>query len=139
MTRGWKIGLTIIGVIVVIVVVCLGAIGFYVYKNTAQVKEEAVAFAQQTDQAGCLKEVMSRQKQNDASPLGTIGNAAFLGVCLEKSKPTNGFCDAVPPSSDRDKSTKWVNDQCNQAGLNPATCAALMVMVQQHCEGKLRK
>ncbi len=138
MSRGWKITLIVVGVIVLLLVVCIGGIGFYFYKSTEKVREEAKTFAPQTDQAGCLKEAMSRQKQND-SATGIISNGAFLAVCLEKSKPTSGFCDGIPPSSNREKTSQWVNQQCNQSGLNSATCAGLMAIAQKHCESGTRK
>lgn len=138
MSRGWKITLIVVGVIVLLLVVCIGGIGFYFYKSLQQVTEEAKTFSQQTDQAGCLKEVLSRQKQND-SPLSLASNGAFLAVCLEKSKPTSGFCEGMPPSSDSQKTSQWINGQCNQSGLIPATCAGLMTIAQKHCEGGTRK
>src|SRR2546421_11849519 len=138
MSRGVKITLIIVGVVVLLIVVGVVGVGFFVYKNTQQVAGEAKAFAQQSDQAGCLKEAMSRQKQND-SAFNLASNGAFLAVCLDNSKPAGGFCEGMPPSSDHQQTSQWLNAQCNQSGLNLATCSGLMTIAQKHCEGAMRK
>jgi len=138
MSRGVKITLIVVGVVVLLLVVGVVGIGFYFYQSTQKVAAEAKAFAAQSDQAGCLKEAMSRQKEND-SPFNLASSGAFLAVCLEGSKPTAGFCDGVPPSSDQQQTVQWVKARCQSSGLTEVTCTALMTIAQKHCEGGTRK
>jgi hypothetical protein len=133
-----KITLIVVGVFALLLVVGIGGLGYFWYQSTQKVAEEAKTFAQQTDQAGCLKGAMARQKQDD-SLLSVAGNAAFLKICLDNCRPTSGFCEGMPPSSDQQQTVQWVKGQCQSSGLTEPTCTTLMTVAQQHCETSTRQ
>ena len=58
-----------------------------------------------------------------------------LRACLEKSRPTPGFCDAVPRRTEFIKSAQWQLQQCGHYNLKTENqCGQLFQQVQQFCE-----
>ncbi|HEY8461771.1 MAG TPA: hypothetical protein VIM99_15380, partial [Blastocatellia bacterium] len=61
--------------------------------------------------------------------------AAFLGVCLQASEPSPGFCDGVPPENEALKSINWRLRKCADAGLQgDQGCQQLFSVVQKYCD-----
>lgn len=100
--------------------------------------EEGAAFGKTTDNQGCVAETISRHK---ASPgfKTSIANNIFLRSCLNNSRPTNGFCEAIPKRTEFIKSAQWQKEQCSQAGLSDSYCPQLFSQVQQFCEEDAKK
>jgi hypothetical protein len=59
----------------------------------------------------------------------------FLRTCLESSKPTGGFCEGVPETTEFMKSAEWQAEQCHRVDLaKDSYCRQLFQPVQQFCE-----
>jgi hypothetical protein len=140
MTRGGKIALGIVGGILALLIIVGGAGAYFVYRYGREAVEagkkhlaEGEEFGLKTDNAGCLREALARQKQ-DGSLTATISNKLFLSSCLLSSRPTPGFCDNVPPPGEIIKSAQWTLSKCTEAGLQGHNCNTLFQTVQKHCE-----
>lgn len=95
--------------------------------------EEGAAFGRTTDNQGCVSEAISRHKANPGFK-DAIANNIFLRSCLNKSRPTSGFCEAIPKRTEFIKSAQWQKQQCSDAGLSDSYCPQLFSQVQQYCE-----
>ena len=141
---GWLKGLLIVAIVVVVLVIGVVGIGvFYVMRNKdawmARAKEvatEGKSFGNGTDNQGCVDESLGRYKK-DGGLTGILSNTIFMRTCLEASRPTPGFCDEVPKSTEFMKSADWRLKQCRLAGLQSDNqCQNLFTPVQQYCEMK---
>lgn len=103
-----------------------------------EVAEEATAFAETTDQAGCMAEAEARGKACGAFGLKCEMKAVmFLRICLEEAEPTPGFCDGVPPESDIIESAKWTLEQCGAADtVHNNRCSRLQKPRQGFCQDR---
>ncbi|HEY0322428.1 MAG TPA: hypothetical protein VGC66_15840 [Pyrinomonadaceae bacterium] len=99
-------------------------------KNAYKDGEE---FGKKTDNRGCVAETIARHKVSPGFQT-SIADNIFLRACLNKSRPTTGFCDAVPKRTEFIKSGQWQKVQCTQAGLSDSYCPQLFSQVQQFCE-----
>ena len=141
MSQGWKVTLWILGGLSLLIIIGIGGLVFWVYQNKDQwietvrkVEKDADEYGRNTDNAGCLKEALSRQKR-DKSFSGSIATNVFLQTCLRSSAPTPGFCEGVPSEKEFVKYITWVSNQCSKAGLsNNNNCQRLFQAVQKHCE-----
>lgn len=141
MTRGWKIGLSILaGLCLLLILVgggCLYVLSRYgkeFAEGAKQSQTEGESFGQNSDEAGCLKEALARNKK-DGSLTKIVSINVFFGKCLEKSKQTQGFCEEVPARGNKDQAKAWAAQKCAEAGQNGLTCEAIFHLVQAHCEG----
>jgi hypothetical protein len=141
---GWLKALLIVAIVVVVLVVGVVGVGvFYVMKNKdawmARAKEVATEgknFGEGTDNQGCVDEGLSRYKKEPGFTT-ILSNTIFMRTCLESSKPTPGFCDAVPRQTEFMKTAEWKLKQCREAGLQTdQNCQNLFAPVQQFCEQK---
>lgn len=85
-------------------------------------------FGKSTDQAGCLKEGLSRSKS--ASFLNIFessNNTYFVSGCLKTSRPTPNFCDGVPSISNP-AHFEWEKEECRKNGLDPVKTGCLLVL-----------
>jgi len=144
---GWLKALLIVAVVVVLLIVGVVGIGaFYIYRNKdawmARAKEvaaEGKSFGSTTDNQGCVDESLSRYKKEPGFT-AIISNTVFMRTCLDASKPTPGFCDEVPKSTEFMKSAEWRFKQCRLAGLqSDNNCQNLFTPVQQFCEMRSRR
>lgn len=140
MSRVTKVVLWMIGGLIGLVLIAAGVGGYLVHRYGDEALEagkrylaEGEALGRQTDNAGCVREALSRQKQWD-SLSATIANGVFLSGCLNTSQATPGFCDDVPPSSEILNTARWAVEQCDQAGMDGEGCPNLFHVVQRHCE-----
>src|SRR6185503_16132972 len=144
---GWLKTLLII--FVVVLVLAIGVIGagvFYVMRNKdawlakgKEVAEQGKTFGNTTDNQGCVDESLGRYKK-DGGLTGILSNTIFMRTCLEASRPTPGFCDEVPKSTEFIKSAEWRKKQCRAAGLQgDSNCQNLFTPIQQYCEFKSSK
>lgn len=141
MTRGWKIGLSILAGLFLLLILLGGGCLYVLSRYGREFGEEAKrsqtegeSFGQNSDDAGCLKEALARNKK-DGSITKIVSINVFFGKCLEKSTPTQAFCENVPARSDKDQAKAWAKKKCAEAQQSGLTCEAIFQVVQAHCEG----
>jgi hypothetical protein len=139
---GWLKGLLVVAIVVVLLVLCVVGFGvFYVMKNKdswlargKEIAEEGKRFGDSTDNQGCVDEALRRYKAEPGFS-AIIADSVFMRTCLDSSKPTPGFCDEVPKTTEFLKSAEWRLKQCRLAGLqSDNNCQNLFTPVQQFCE-----
>ncbi|MEK6336933.1 MAG: hypothetical protein AABM67_18575 [Acidobacteriota bacterium] len=139
---GWLKAL--IAVAVIFVALVIGALivaGFWWAQNkdklmarAKQVVSEAQEFGANADNQGCVDESLSRYKKEPGFTT-VISNSIFMRTCLEKSRPTPGFCSEVPKQTEFVKTAQWRIEQCNKADLSKdSNCQNLFSPVQEFCE-----
>ena len=145
MTSGWKIGLSILAGVCLLLLLGGGAC-LYVFsrygkefaENAKHSETEGRSFGKQSTEADCLKEGLARAKKN-----GTVTNIVsvnmFFGSCLEESTPTPGFCDGVPSRDNREEAKAWGTKKCAEANQSGIVCDALYQIVASHCHSSARK
>src|SRR5262245_51130372 len=142
MSRAWIIVLSIIGGLFLLMIIAVGGLVYWVSQNkdrwiqsAERVGKEAKEFGAKTNNEGCLKEALSRHKR-DESITGRLSTNIFLGICLQESSPSPGFCDGVPPNGEIMKSANWTLKKCSDAGLqNDQGCQQMFGAVQGYCRG----
>src|SRR5215213_5027987 len=136
----WMKVLLIVGL--VLVVLLAGAGGYFVVRKYGpglmeagkQTYEEGVGYGRRTDNEGCLNEAVARQARAEGFT-DMIKNNVFMRACFEASRPTPGFCDAVPRQTEFMKAIAWQQQQCQRYGLSAdKQCGQLFGQVQQFCE-----
>lgn len=144
---GWlKVLLIVLLVIILGVVAIIAAAGFWFYRNkdalvakTKEIAEDARSFGENTDNQGCVDEMVSRYKA-DPGFRSAISQAIFVQMCLRESRETPGFCDNVPKRIEFMKSAEWQKDQCRRLGLErDSYCPNLVQPIQNFCEEQTRK
>ena len=140
-----KAGKIITTLVVSIIILAAGSIGFGLYWwshhkrelfETAQRQvEQGQEFGKKADEQTCLDEAIGRYKA-DRGFTGSISIGLFLRSCLEASHPTPGFCDQVPKRSEILKSVKWQLEQAKKAGIDDQYGRHLFTQVQEYCESK---
>lgn len=139
---GWlKVLLIVVVAVIVLAVGVVAIAGFLIYRNkdaivakTKEIATEAKNFGEKTDNQGCVDESISRYK---ASPgfTAAISSSIFMRICLDNSKPTPGFCDAVPKQMEFMKAAQWKIEQCRRVELSrDSNCQNLFTPIQQFCE-----
>lgn len=138
----WLKVVLVVGALGVLVVVLLVGAGVYLVQKhgPAMVESgkqsygEGQEFGRGTDQQGCFDEGLARHRR--AAGFGELLKTnLFLRSCLDASRETPGFCDAVPPQSEFVKSVRWQMAECERHGLSAdKQCGQLFQQVQQSCE-----
>jgi hypothetical protein len=138
----WMKVLLVAGVLLVLLMVGTVVAGYFVVRKYGpglveagkQTYEEGVQYGRRTDNEGCLNEAVARQAHAEGFT-DMIKNNVFTRACLEASRPTPGFCDAVPRQTEFMKAIAWQQQQCQRYGLPPEKqCSQLFQQVQQFCE-----
>lgn len=145
MNKAMKVILIIVVCIVVLVVLVGGASVYYVSKHKQEwleagnkVLDEGEKFGSQTDNDGCVAEVVERARREPGFSAG-LKHTVFLRACLEASRPVPGFCD-VPKRTEFIKSAQWQQQKCQAVGLTADTyCSQIFTQVQQFCEDSATK
>ncbi|MDX2043718.1 MAG: hypothetical protein SF097_21050 [Acidobacteriota bacterium] len=136
MSKGWKIGLTIIAAIMLLMMLGAGACFYYFSQIGDQVREDQKAaekLGETADEQACLQEALARTEGKNAIA-GAATATVFLSTCLRKSRPSRGFCDGVPTGEDKDATRKWAESKCQSLGQGNITCGAVMGAVIGHCQ-----
>ncbi len=138
----WMKVLLVAGVLLVLLLVGGGIAVYFLVRaygpglveTTKQSVAEGREYGRLTDNEGCVNEAVARQSRSEG--VGDLfRNTLFLRPCLEASRPTPGFCDAVPRQTEFMKSIGWRQQQCQRYGLsNDKQCGQLFGQVQQFCE-----
>lgn len=140
MSKGWKIGLSIAAGLMLVLMLGAGGCIYYFSQLTGQVKEDQKAaerFGESADEAACLKETLARSK-GKSGITGITSNTVFLATCLQKSRPTAGFCDDVPRSNDNEAAKSWMKAKCQELGQSEITCGAIYGAIIGHCQNRGR-
>jgi hypothetical protein len=137
--------LKVVLALLVVGVLCVAGLiggGYYLWKQhgpqfvatVERGEKEGRTFAAQTDNQGCVDEGVKRFR-DAAGMTDFMKNNIFVRSCLEHSRETPGFCDAVPGAFEITKTIKWRKDQCERAQLSEAQqCGQLFQQVQQFCQ-----
>lgn len=101
-----------------------------------QQREAGIAAGRQTDQQGCVSEVLQRVESCKESEYRcTVSGGTFFKACWENSQPSPGICNTIPPyhevATEDDKA--WVKDRCTELGLRASGCRLIMRQQQQLC------
>lgn len=140
----WKIVLAVAAAGVLVLGLAVAGFVWWLDKNKDRLKAEGDAveargreFAQGADQAGCVAEARSRLK--GAGFMEQVRGRLFLSACLKAAKPTEGFCEGVPPGDSIMATVAYRLEKCADApeGERDA-CGRLLDEVQEHC-GKASK
>jgi hypothetical protein len=136
-----KVVLIVGGLLLVLLVVAVVGVVYVAQKYGPglvaagkQSMDEGRAYGRGTDEEGCVNEAVSRHKRADGLS-AVINNNLFLRTCLDASRPTPHFCDAVPQRMEFMKGARWQLDECKRYGLTPERqCGQLFQQVQQYCD-----
>jgi hypothetical protein len=125
-------------VLLIVGVIGLGAYWWSRHKDeligsAKNARTEGAAFGRKTDAQGCLDEGVRRHKEHHGFS-DSILNNLFLGGCFEATRPTSGFCDGVPRSTEMMESVRWRLKRCTDAGLSDNYCGNLFAEVQKYCD-----
>ena len=143
----WMKVLLILGVLLVVLLVGAGVVGYYLFRTygpglvetTKQTYNEGAEYGRRTDNEGCLNEAVARQARAEGFA-DLLKTNLFMRACLEASRPTPGFCDTVPRRTEFMKSVGWQQQQCQRYGLPPEKqCGQLFQQLQQFCEERGRR
>ena len=125
------------------VVLIIGAVGLGAYwltkhkdelmKSAESARADGVEFGRKTDNQGCLSEVLRRHREHHGFS-DSIVNNLFLTGCLEASRPTAGFCDDVPKSTEILESARWGIRKCTEENLSDSYCGQIFSQVQRYCD-----
>lgn len=138
MTKGWKIGLTIIAAIMLLMMLGAGACFYYFSQIGEQVKEDQIAaekLGETADEQACLHEALARAEGKNAIA-GAASATVFLTTCLRKSRPSIGFCDGVPSGDDREATRRWAEAKCKELGKDGIACGVIIGGVIGHCQNR---
>jgi hypothetical protein len=139
---GWlKVLLIILLIGILLVVGLAAAAGFWFYRNkdalvakTKAIAEDARSFGENSDNQGCVNETISRYKA-DPGFTSAMSNTIFMRLCLDASRATPGFCDAVPKQTEFRRTAQWRKEQCQRVELErDSYCESLFSPIQQFCE-----
>ena len=139
---GWLKALIIVAIVMVVLIVgVVGAGVFWWMRNkdalmnrAKEVVAEGKDFGGHSDNQGCVNESISRYKKEPGFS-SAISTSIFMRTCLDASRPTPGFCESVPKTTEFVKSAEWRRDQCSRADLSrDSYCQQLFQPVQQFCE-----
>jgi hypothetical protein len=142
MMPGWAKALIIIVVLGLLLVVgVIGAGVFWFSRNKdallargKAVIEEGQQAGRHTDNQGCVDQSITRYKTEPGFSNG-ISTSVFMQSCLQESRPTPGFCDAVPKETEFIKSGQWQLAQCQNVGLSSDQyCRQLFQTVERFCD-----
>ncbi len=143
----WMKVLLVVGGLLLVLIVLAVVAGFFVVRRYGpglveagrQTINEGTEYGRRTDNEGCVNEAVARQARVEGFR-DMLRNNVFMRACLEASRPTPGFCDAVPGRTEFMKSITWQQQQCQRYGLSPEKqCTQLFQQVQQFCEERGRR
>lgn len=134
----------VLGFILVVIVAIVGIVGAGVYywkkhgteiiAGAQKTMDEGKEFGKQTDNQGCVDEAAARQRKVEGIT-DMMKSGIFMRACLDASRRTPNFCDAVPLRTEFIKSAHWQQAQCEKYGLTDAQqCRPLFQQVQMYCE-----
>ena len=138
---GWAKALIIVGVLLVLLVVGVIGAGVYWWSNNKDamigraraVVAEGEEAGRKTDNQGCVDQSITRYK-TEPGFTNSISTNIFMQSCLQRSRPTPGFCDEVPKETEFIKSGQWQLAQCERVGLrSDQYCRPLFQTVERFC------
>jgi hypothetical protein len=145
MPKWLKVVLIVGGLLLVLLVAVVAGVVYLAMKHgpgmVAAGKEsieEGHRYGRGTDEEGCVDEAVARHTRAEGLT-DVIKTNLFLRSCLDVSRPTPHFCDAVPSRIEFMKSARWQLDECKRRGLAPERqCGQLFQQVQEYCDRRGR-
>ncbi|MBW3572377.1 MAG: hypothetical protein KY467_14845 [Gemmatimonadetes bacterium] len=132
-----RVGLIGCGVLLVLGIAAVVAIGVWWKRNRGDIEVEAAAAAREgariglaSDEAACFEQAKQRAG-GSVSMAGSFSVGAYTRSCLEFSRQTPGFCDGVPPQSALRRTLEWQSARCG----DDVNCRSVGQVVQQYCTG----
>lgn len=133
-----KVGVIGCGLVGVLFVVLMVVAGVWFKRNQgvlASGAQEGARFGLVRDENACFEEAQRRAAQA-TTVAATVGVGPFMRSCLEYSKPTQGFCDNVPPPTSIGRTAAWQSQRCG----DNAYCKSVIQVVQTYCiEGRPKR
>jgi len=144
--RSFAKALLVLGVVIVMVAIVAGVVGYSWWsKHGRELREaarrahaEGVEHGEETDDPGCLDEALTRHRQSGGLAQA-LADDVFLKGCLSASERTDGFCDGVPKRRQVMASATWQIKRCAAAGFGDPFCRQIFVQVQDYCESDLSR
>lgn len=98
-------------------------------------RKRGTKLAQNTDQQGCLEEVLTEYNADCRGFDCTVRYGQMLRSCLADARPTPGFCNGVPGYQEKpDENVKyWIYHQCWDRNIVDPGCRLLMKEQQLVC------
>ncbi len=131
-------------------VICIAGLigtGVYLWKkhgpqfvaSVEQGEREGREFGARTENQGCVDEG-ARRLRKATGITESMMLSIFVRSCLEASRETPYFCNAVPGPFEFTKTIQWRKEQCEHYGLTEQQqCGQLFQQVQQYCEARKLK
>lgn len=123
------------GVLVILAILGVFAIGAWWKRSGSDLMERAEAVEEEgrkaglsTDEAGCMRLAQARRGGGMGALVGT---SIYLDSCLETSRATPGFCEGVPRPTEPLRSMRWETAQCRNP--NDLRCRTLVQAKQEYC------
>ena len=107
-------------------------------ESTRSFEIEGREFGKATDRQGCLTEALRRSRSSKLLDLvDATSNKVFINACFETSRSAPDFCEGVPSSLSLN-GTKWDEDQCRSAGLDPyrTGCSHVFNSKREFCSSR---
>lgn len=144
---GWLKALLIVAILIVLLVVgaVVGGVVWWsrnkekIIGNLKQTTTEGREYGRTTDNQGCVDENLARYKR-DPGFSSVISASIFVRACLDTSRPTSGFCNDIPKTTEFMKSAEWRAAQCRKYDMAKDNyCQQLFQPVQEFCQSGTRK
>jgi hypothetical protein len=130
-----RVGLIGCGVLLLLGIIAIVASGIWWKRNRGGIEAEATAAAREgarfgvaNDEAACFEQAKQRAS-GSMSVAGSFSVGAYMRSCLEFSRPTQAFCDDVPPVGSLRRTVEWQGARCG----DDADCRNVAQVVQQYC------
>ncbi len=104
-------------------------------KDLLDARRDGSRFARYRTQAQCVNEVT----RGHHVCLGTgcfLRNRMFFQACMDRARPTDSLCEAIPPFSSLLQLEMWKREQCEALGRVDRTCYHIWLRVLQACDGE---
>lgn len=136
--------LIILGSLFALFVLAVIAIGWWWSNNADSIKDsfkdlavEGQAMGARLDEQGCLSE--AGQIARAGTSFMDIGRGgALLTICLHTAKPSNDFCEGVPPAGNIMDTARWTMDACPKPAGSDQVCQSMMQHVAAYCTSPMR-
>jgi hypothetical protein len=130
-----RVGLIGCGVLALLIVIGFVAMAIWWNRNSDEFTASAGAAAREgarfglvRDEAACFDEA-KRRAASGTTVAQNFAVGSFARACMEYSRPTEGFCENVPPVTAIRRSAEWQVERCG----GDAACRNVAQVAQQYC------
>ena len=139
MSTAVKIVLGVVVGLVLLVVLLVGAGAYWwsrhgdeLVRAGRETIEAGESYGAGADEQACVDEGVRRYQQAPGFA-GVLKGTVFVRTCLDASRRTEGFCEAVPAESDYAEGRRWRASECQRRGVKDDYCEQLFQQVQEYC------